>query len=330
LNNPFAAAFILTAVFLAAPAFAQGGVDIYSRSVSGEKNASLSVLEKRAEGLIDDGQYLQAMGVYEELLSKKPSRKKTFVYNIKLGDLAELSGNSGASLEYYKKAESLYKKNIDAKYKIGDVLFKSNLYTLSENAFLAALEIDKNSNYAKMRLGDIYFSQSLYQKALELYTGIDSYYFNEKILANTARCLRSVGKIDEALEITNNFLTANKSPQIYLLSAVLYYDKEMHAQAEEQFLNAVRLEPENFDAYVYLAGIYINDGKLEQAKKNLDKAYALDSSYCAVDLLYSQIAYKKGRIYEARRYARNAYIKAKSDFTKDRAQKTIDFLNDPR
>ena len=327
MNKAFSNFFLSIFVFFIFAAAAQGGADVYWRSASVKKSDKrINVLEKRAEELTDDGQYLQAMKIYEELLSHNPSKKKTFSYNIKLGDLAELNGNYGAGLDYYGKAESLYKKNIDVKYKIGDILLKSNLYTLSEIAFLAALDIDKNSNYAKMRLGDIYFSQNLYQKALTLYSSIDAYYHNERIIANLSQCLRSAGKADEALQTANNFLISNESPRIYFLSAILYSDKKMYKEAEEQFLNVIRLDPENFASFVYLAGIYLNAKKLKEAKQNLDRAYKLNSSYCAIDLLYAQIAYKEGKIFEARRYAHNALMKAKSDFTKKRTQKTIEFL----
>jgi len=318
---------ILIFISFVSAAFARADIEVYSRSSSEKKESEKVIsLENRVEQLIGEGQYQQAMGVYEELFRQKPPKKKKFIYNIKLGDLAELTGDYGLSLDYYKKAESLYKKSLEAKFKIGDILFQSNLYTLSENAFLSALDIDKNSNYAKMRLGDIYFSQSLYQKALEYYLGIDIYYYNAQIVNNIAQCLRNVGKIDEALKITNNFLISNENPQIYFLSAVLYSEKKMYKEAEKQFLNAVRLEADNFTSYVYLAGIYLVSGDLKKAKENLDKAYKLNSSYCATDLLYAQIAYKEGKIYESRRYAHNAYMKAKSDFAKTQSQRMMEFL----
>jgi tetratricopeptide (TPR) repeat protein len=312
--------------FVVAPA-ARGDVDIYSRSASVKKgNVQTNVLEKSAERFIDDGQYFKAIEIYEELLSHKPSKKKTFAYNIKLGDLSQLCGDYGASLEYYRKAEALYKKNIDAKYKIGDILLKSNLYTLAESAFLSALEIDEDSDYAKMRLGNIYFMQNLYQKALEYYLGIEVYYYNEEIVANAAQCLKSVGKTDEALQMANDFLISNESPRIYFLSAVLYSEKKLYKEAEERFLKVISLDPSNFASFVYLAGNYLNNAKLNDAKENLGKAYKLNSSYCAIDLLYAQIAYKDGKIYEARRYAHNALMKSKTDFTKTQSQKMLDFL----
>jgi tetratricopeptide (TPR) repeat protein len=318
-------------LFCACAAFAGTDIEIYSQSAPVKnKNAKIDALEKRADMLVEDGQYLQAENIYKELANQKTSKKKKFIYNIKLGDLAELGGNYSLSLDYYKKAENLYKKNIDVKYKIGDILFKSNLYTLSENAFLDALDIDKNSNYAKMRLGDIYFSQNLYQKALERYASIDAYYYTAQIVSNTAECYKSAGKIDEALKAANDFLISNESPQIYFLSAVLYADKKMYKEAEEQFLRVVTLAPENFAARVYLAGIYLNDGDMDKAQENLDSAYKLNSSYCAIDLLYAQIACKKGKLYDARRYAHSAYMKAKSDFSKEQAQKLINFLKDKK
>jgi tetratricopeptide (TPR) repeat protein len=312
----------------AAPGGAADELEAYAAAdkiKSGKKKNE--VLESYAEKFVYGENYTAAENIYAFLISQNPSKKKTFFYNIKLGDICELKSDYGMSLDYYRRAEALYKKNIEVKFKIGDILLKSNLYTLAEKTFLNALALDKSSNYAKKRLGDIYFVQNLYSKALEYYDKIDPYYYTPEIISNMSECCRAFNKIDKAIKITEEFLLSNESSDVFLILAVMYADKKMYKEAEDRLLKSVELDASNFYAYLYLGRIYLILGDFNKAEANLEKAGKINSSYSAVDLILSKISYKKGNFYEAKRRAHNALVKAKTSFTKTQAQKTVDFLN---
>lgn len=296
------------------------------------KKEIMGLTEKIGEVLLNANEYGAAETVYKHLLKANIPKKKKFYYQIKLGDLHALQENYKLSLDWYRKAQDIYKKNIEAKLKIGDILIKSNLYNLAEQSFFDALKINKNSDYAKKRLGDIYYYQELYAKAWQYYCQRDPEKYTEDTIINMAVCSRSLDKTEEGIRLVSSFLEKQESAELFFMSGLLYSDKQNYKMAERQFLNSLGIDENNFVVNVHLAGIYLNNGDLDKAKGFLDKAYAINSSYAAVDLMYAEIAFNSGKLYEARRYAHNAFLKAKTPFVQDHARKMIEFLtvNDTR
>ncbi len=290
------------------------------------KKKKISLLEEIAEILLNAGQYEAAEKACKYLLDEDIPKKKKFYYLMKTGDLYAWRENYSLSLDYYKKAQSLYKKNVEVKLKIGDILIQSNLYNLAEQNFLEALKLDKNSDYARKRLGDIWYYQGLYVKAWGFYSQIAPKNYTKDAIINMAVCCRNLNKREEGMRLVNNFLKTHESPELFFISGMLYADKKNYKMAQEQFMNSLSLDENNFTVYVYLANIYLNNGELDKAKEFLDEAYKIDSSYAAIDFMYAETAFKGGKIYEARMYAHNALLKAKTPFMKDQAQKMIDFL----
>jgi tetratricopeptide (TPR) repeat protein len=332
--------FLLIAAFIFIPAlpFAQGVsaepvIDSEISEMYLSVEAAKSKKEKRnltlllAEKLTSAGQYEEAENLYKGLLAGKPSKKQSFEYYLKLGDTAFLSKNYTLSLDYYEKARSLYKKNAEVNLKIGDVLLKCNLYNLAEKSFTEALSHDEDSYYAKKRLGDIYFEMEMYSKAVEYYGQIENAVNDKQLTVNMAVCYRNLSETDKALDIAKAYLQMTPDAEMFILSGMLNCDKKRYDSAEKDFLKSIEINGQNFMPYIYLAGIYFSADKYELAKRYIDKAYALNSSYAATDLLNAEISYKLGRIYEARRYAHNAFIKAKSPFIKERVKKSSGFFN---
>ncbi|MCL2334923.1 MAG: tetratricopeptide repeat protein [Endomicrobia bacterium] len=291
------------------------------------KKERIALLEQYAEMLTETGQYGAAKNAYERLFGLNPSKKKKFKYYTKLGDIEALQKNYSSALEYYKKAQALYPKDAEINLKMGDILLASGLYNLAEKSFLDALAADKNSDYAKKRLGDISFYRGQYANALGYYNEIDLSHYSEEITVNTAISQRSLGKIDDALRTVTYFLAKGPSAQVHFIAGMLYSDKKMYDESEKHYLDSIDIDGKNFIVYVYLAGIYSLKGDEEKAKAALDKAYALNSLSPVVDLMYAEIAYKSGRIYDARRYAYNAVTKAKTQFVKEQAQRMLEYLN---
>ena len=303
---------------------------IYSSiSAAKSKKEKKTLTELLAGKLAEDKQYEEAEKTYKNLLDAKPSKKKSFEYYTKLGDIAGLKKDFALSLDYYGKAKSLYKKNAGINLKIGDILLASNLYNLAEKSFLEALYADKNSNYAKKRLGDVYFQRGLYSKAIEYYEQIDNIE-NKGLVANMAVSYRNISETDKALKLVGEYLLKSEDAEIFFLSGLLHLDKKNYDLAERDFLKSVELNDQNFAPYIHLALIYYDAGDYKQAKFYIDKAYVLNQSFAATDLLNAEISYKMKRVYEARRYAHNAFTKAKTPFMKENAQKLMSLLKETK
>jgi hypothetical protein len=292
------------------------------------KKEKVKIYEKFADMFLSQGHYDFAASIYLFLLDENPKKRKKAEYYIRLGDIAAIRHSYSEGLDYYKSAQSLYKKNVEIKAKIGDILLESNLYGLAEQSFNEILSLDKHSNYAKRKLGDIYFNQSLYSKASEYYKEINQSYHDKDIVVNLAICYRSLNKVNEAVKLVNNFLNIQKDSDLYLLSGLLYTDLGIYRKAEERFLLSIAHDDKNFAAYVYLAAIYLESGEIDKAENMLNKAGNINSYSSSVDMMHARISYKKQRLYEARRYAHNAILKAKTSFVKEQAQRMLDFFNE--
>jgi tetratricopeptide (TPR) repeat protein len=295
------------------------------------KKEEIKLLERLAEILVSGGQYGHALDIYYRLLKyKKVPRSKKFKYYVKLGDIYGLEKNYGPSLECYKKASFLYKRDIYVRLKLGDMFLKSNLYNLAEKSFLEVLAVDGNLDSAKKGLGDVFYYQHINTKAVYYYNQIDPKNYDKETVIKIVNCYRDLNRIDDAMKILSAFAEEYKDTELFFLFGLLFADKKEYLKAEDMFLKAIECDKRNFKVYVYLASIYNLMGEIHKAKKISDEAYSMNSSYATVDLIQAEIAYKMGKLYEAERYAFNAYTKAKTVFVKEQAQKMIDFLNKRR
>jgi tetratricopeptide (TPR) repeat protein len=288
----------------------------------------IKLLEYLAEMFIKNNQYDSALEVYNELLDcKKTHKKKKFKYYVKLGDIYNLQKKYSFSLEYYKKALTLYKKNIDVRLKIGDILLKSELYNLAEKFFLEVLEIDKNSDLAKKGLGDVFYYQGVNTKAINYYNNINPENYDKETVERIVSCYRTLKNTDDAVKVLDMYMQKNKDAELFFLYGLLFIDKEEYLQAENMFLNAVKYDKNNFKVHMYLAVIYDLTGEIEKAKKTTEKAYSINSSYAVVDLMLAKIYYKMQEFDNAKKHINNAYIKSKTVFVKNYAKKMLDFMN---
>lgn len=294
------------------------------------KKDKLKLYEEFAEMFYSKRAYEASMRIYLMLLEAEPPKKKEAEYYIKLGDIAASQKYYSDSLDYYKNALALYKKNNDIKKKIGEILLESNLYSLAEQMFLEILDSDKNSNYAKRKLADIYYSQKRYSKALSYYEDISKPSQDKNTIVNMAACYKSLNNPDKSIKLIEDYSKDYQSSEMFFLLGLLYSDMRKFDKGEEQFLLALRFDDKNFAAYIYLAAIYLEHGDDDKAEEMLKKASSLNSYLSAVDMMFARIAYKKGRLYEARRFASNAVLKAKSPFVKKQAQKMLDFFNEQK
>lgn len=283
--------------------------------------------EKSADALFAKGDYEAAAQIYNKLLEENPPKKKKARYYVKLGDAEAAKKSYNKGLEYYKNALVLYKNDNEIRRKIGDILLESNLYGLAEQSFLDILSSDKNSDYAKKKLGDIYYKQKKYSKALSYYEGVNSSYYDKDMITAMAVCYRSLSNTDKALKLTQEFINVSPSSEMYFLSGLLLLDSGDFDKAEKMLLRSVNLDASNFSSYIYLSAVYLEKDDIDKAQEMLKKANTINSYTAAADIMSARIAYKKGKIYEARRYASSAVLKSKTPFVKRQAEKMAAFLN---
>jgi tetratricopeptide (TPR) repeat protein len=297
-------------------------------NMSKTKKEKITVLENLAEEYMSFNKFDYAISVYNEILKLKwISKKQRFKYYVKLGDIYAIKRNYVFSIENYKKALSLYKKDIYVRIKIGDMFLKSRLYDLAENAFIEALKIDKNSNAVKKGLGDVFYEQDFYSKAVNYYNKIEYKDYDKETIIKVATCYQNLNKIDEAINILKIFAKPEETELIFFMG-LLYMDKSEYNKAKALFLSLIENGVKNFKLCIYLAYIYDLQGENEQAKKMFDEVFKMNPSCAVVNYILAEINYKMGNLNESKKYAKKAYSKANTIFMKAQTQKLIKFLNE--
>jgi tetratricopeptide (TPR) repeat protein len=291
------------------------------------KKESLKELDLLAKSFIGRGFYNKALDVYDKILRQKPPRKKIFEYYVIIGDLYNLKKDYNTSLEYYKKALHIHKNNVEVMVKIGKIFFEGSLFELAEKVFLDALKIDKKSIKAKKGLGDLFYKQGIYVKAIDYYSKIPKEFYEREIIRNMSDSYKNLNKINEAIDILEPFLEKHIDYELMFDMGLIYMNIDNYEKAKKWFLKSLEVNANNFKNCVYLASLYDLSGEHKKAMDLFNKAYNLDSSYASVDFMRASLAYKKGRIREAKIYANESYKKAKSVFVKEQAKKLIEFLN---
>jgi len=330
-------------IFAAAFAFAQTDADVAASSETakakidalsqnlqnvGSQNKKIRLTRELAENLEQSGDSDDAIILYKDILGYDDlSKKDTFKYNVKIGDLYYYRKEYTPALNYYFAARSIYDDNMELNLKIGDSLLNNNLYTLAEKSFLDVLSQNKKSDYAKRRLGDIYLKQNMYLKAVQYYESVDRSYLNRQTVINMAVCYRNMDNYDKAIKLLTGDSTYDDDAEISFLLGMLYYDGKKYEEAEAAFLKSIDADSGNVSAYIYLASVYEELSELKKAEDCLDKASKINSDMAVTDLMRARISYKMKNTAAAKRYAQNAYKNAKSPFVREQAGRMIDFFN---
>ncbi len=97
-----------------------------------------------------------------------------------------------------------------------------------------------------------------------------------------------------------NFFSFQTTPAVNYYQNGLNFEKQkLYIKAIEQFLKAIELNPNYFDAYFHLANCYFILEKYEEANDIIQKALKLEKEDNATLLLYSRILIKLGELSKA-------------------------------
>lgn len=114
------------------------------------------------------------------------------------------------------------------------------------------------------------------------------------------------GKAAQARDLVDQQLTrAPRSPQLLLLSAGVHAAQNNQAKQEEALNKLIEVDPNNLQGFAALAGLYVRQGKLDQARQRYETLSARGASAVAAKTMV-------GLIYEAQ----NRPVEAKAAYEK--------------
>jgi len=91
-----------------------------------------------------------------------------------LGELYSETGDDSISLEYFRKAFRINRKELKALIKIGDVYFKRNQLKLAERYYNAALLVDPNYSNGLLGIAKIHYKKDNYFRAIVTLKQVDT------------------------------------------------------------------------------------------------------------------------------------------------------------
>jgi tetratricopeptide (TPR) repeat protein/tRNA A-37 threonylcarbamoyl transferase component Bud32 len=193
-----------------------------------------------AKTLHQNGQYDEAVAIYNDVLLKNPSDPQVYYL---MGASKKALGKSQEALLAFQKTVELDEKHQQAWEQIGDLLMNRMDYRGAENAYLKSSALNPKSPPSWEGLAQTYLYQ---QKASQAETAY------EKLLE----------------------LEPDNVPAIYNLGVIQHQGNKNDA-AKESFKRVISLNPNYAEAYNNLGGIYLIEGKVDQSIQENEKAIQL-------------------------------------------------------
>jgi tetratricopeptide (TPR) repeat protein len=208
----------------------------------------------------------------------------------------------GISKNLQKRGAVLFTCVVMFLYSIGTIQ-RNNDWESDRTIWLKAVELMPHSSIARDNLGFGYQKEGLLEKAIQEYT-IAVRLNPKSALAfnNLGTAYVESGNFDEAAdafrratEIAPGFSKAH-----YNLGSI-YVWKDMYEEAEREFREAIRVNPEHAKAHFGLGIIYVNVDSLDAGIKLLERAVHLSPGYAKARYFLALSYKEKGLEEEARR-----------------------------
>lgn len=236
--------------------------------IAGVDEKTLEYLYKGAESAENNYQNIQALNLYNKLLTYCRSDKERIGILFKAGQLEQTIGNLEAAERRYNEAADISDKIKDYNEKskiLNHLVFlyltKGDL-NRAENILLDVYNLSKIISCKKEKIKMMINYGNLYNYKNDL-DKAEKYYLDGKHLSE------EIGDIDTMCSIYSNLAIIYDKKNSFDL-AELYYGKQI--KAAEKSNNRIELTK----AYGNLGLLFLNRHKLEQAEENLNK-YVLES-----------------------------------------------------
>lgn len=204
---------------------------------------------------------------------------------VALGNLYRISGEYARSLEQFDRALALNPSAVDAYLGRGKTFGELGDSDKVEQDLLVAIELQPGFWRALAELGVWYHRSGDYQRAISYFQQVaelnpDS----ESAMNNLGSAFFLAGEFALAQEAWERSLAL--TPSAYTLSNLggsLFF-QERFEQAADRYQQAVRLSPEDFKFWGYLAeALYFVEGEEERARAALKQAITLGQSHLEIN-----------------------------------------------
>ncbi len=195
------------------------------------------------------------------------------------------------------------KKQAEAKRNLGEAYMNQRNYTFALKTLLESQQLDPKDPLVYYDLGIVYMAKERLDLAIENYrTAL-------KIKPNLAPAINALGnaylregKWDMAIEqfdrLTGDLLYATPHFPLYGLG-IAYFNKHEYEKARGHLEEAVKLQPNFFEAYWWLGKTNLELGRIQESREALDKAIGISPNFTPAYIVMAQAFLVTGEIAKA-------------------------------
>lgn len=284
----------------AAPARNPAGNPAGGSGARGPVDRDLRGLMESARGLLQAGKFDEAISAFENVLERNPHFAPAY-YGV--GNAHFRKGNLDDALEYYSGALHINKEMPEALMAIGSVLVRKEQHTEALKKFQEALALNPSLTRAHLSLARIFLKLNQIEDAQ---AHLDAAYQQNPQLAEVgllrANLAQQRGDVEQAIALLREALEKDAEAwQARMRLGRLYLKEQRAAEAVETLQAAVEVKPEAVLAHVLLARACREAKSFDAALGAVDRALALDATHQGALLERARIYLDQERLEEARR-----------------------------
>ena len=251
----------------------------------------------------------------------------------KLGQICTIKKIDECAINYFTETLDRNPKNLNALLNLA-IIFQNQDKQLAKDLINNALSLDPLSNVGNYLLGSIYLKNKDYDNAEK---------FFHNVLLNNPRFTRAVyqlaslyfktGKNRKAINVLTEALELDKKSYLFNLLGLIYLHKFKLEDAQQCFKNAIKIDPENINAWINLSDVYLKANNFESSKNCLKEALDLanknnieksDAKYLAIWINLSNCYENEGNL----DFALYCLNNARKFYIDDSQNKLEDFQED--
>src|SRR3989338_1000908 len=272
---------------------------------NGQLEAAKTVYKKYLKAYPDDAEMWHALGVLfwqqKNIPSAQQAYEKAILLNPRytdahcnLGILHTALQQNTLAITHLQKSLSLEPALTKALNQLGDLYLREEKYVEAGNVFLQSIAGNPDNAEIQCRLGIVYFRQHDFERAKKQFeiTLILNHNHSEinQYLANT---YLELSDHEKATHYYFRQLEQNPLFESYYNLGVLFMMKNRLREAETYFLQALKINSEDYASHLNLGNVYLSQQATEKAIGAYQKAQALKPTDLEIQHILSALTQKE-------------------------------------
>jgi tetratricopeptide (TPR) repeat protein len=192
------------------------------------------------------------------------------------------------AIEHFEALARLNPTETETYLVLGRLYRLNNQPEKAEEAFKKILDNEPDSKNAAAHLAQLYFDQGDYEHAIELLKRIDEEEMDAPLLGMLAYAYTQTSEFDKAVEVYEKALAQDaENQEVRRAYAEALMGGGRLAAARTELEKILKADPEDGSARLRLAQLDRQEGRFEDARKNLERAQALMAD--SLEVPYQQV-----------------------------------------